>query len=60
VARLALLVESSHAGLHQQGRLAPPDVPGRALAHVALLAPHDWSGSVVAWDDERVQQLLGA
>ena len=43
---------------HETGDLLPPDVPGRALAVLALHAPHDWSGDFVAWDEERVQTLL--
>jgi len=45
-------------GLHEQGHLRPPEDPGRALAHVALRAPREWSGAVMAWDDPRVQSLM--
>lgn len=43
---------------YESGQLLAPDVPGRALAALALHAPRDWSGDFVAWDEERVQALL--
>lgn len=43
---------------HEQGELLPPEVPGRALATLALVAPLEWSGDFVAWDEERVQSLI--
>ena len=42
---------------HEQGVLLPPEKPGRALALLALHAPHEWSGEFIEWDAERVQQL---
>ncbi len=42
---------------YQQGELLPPQVPGGALAFLALYAPIDWSGQSLAWDDPRIQQL---
>ena len=53
--------ESAHArfvAYHEQGELLPPEVPGMALAIVALHAPAEWSGEFVAWDEERVQALV--
>jgi NAD(P)-dependent dehydrogenase (short-subunit alcohol dehydrogenase family) len=47
-------------GLHQQGRLLPPQAPGRALACLALFAPHVWSGEYLSWDEARVQALIEA
>lgn len=44
--------------LHEEGALQPPEVPGRALAVLALHAPHDWSGQFVSWDDGAVQALV--
>ncbi|MCA9971403.1 MAG: SDR family NAD(P)-dependent oxidoreductase [Anaerolineales bacterium] len=44
--------------LHHEGKLLPPDEPGRALAFLALHAPRSWSGEFVQWDDHRVQQLV--
>lgn len=43
---------------HEEGELLPPEVPGRALAMLALQAPREWSGDFVAWDEARVQTLL--
>jgi NAD(P)-dependent dehydrogenase (short-subunit alcohol dehydrogenase family) len=44
--------------LKQQGRLLPPEIPGRALACLALYAPPDLSGSFISWDDPRMQDLV--
>ena len=43
---------------HDQGRLLPPEVPGEALACLALYASPEWSGEFVQWDDPRVQALV--
>jgi hypothetical protein len=45
-------------GMYEQGQLRPPDAPGRALAHVALRAQREWTGTIVAWDDPRLQSLV--
>jgi NAD(P)-dependent dehydrogenase (short-subunit alcohol dehydrogenase family) len=42
---------------HSQGELLPPELPGRALAVVALHAPQTWSGRFVSWDDPEVESL---
>lgn len=42
---------------HERGELLPPEKPGRALALLALYAPHAWSGEFVQWDEERVAAL---
>jgi NAD(P)-dependent dehydrogenase (short-subunit alcohol dehydrogenase family) len=44
--------------LHENGKLLPPAAPARAIACLALYAPHEWSGEVLAWDEGRVQQLV--
>jgi NAD(P)-dependent dehydrogenase (short-subunit alcohol dehydrogenase family) len=44
--------------LHQEGALLSPELPGRALAVLALHAPHEWSGEFIAWDEDRVQALV--
>lgn len=44
--------------LHQEGELLSPESPGRALAVLALYAPHEWSGEFIAWDEDRVQALV--
>jgi NAD(P)-dependent dehydrogenase (short-subunit alcohol dehydrogenase family) len=43
--------------LHVQRKLLPPDLPGRAVALLALYAPHEWSGEFIHWDDERITSL---
>ncbi|MGC9332904.1 MAG: SDR family NAD(P)-dependent oxidoreductase [Anaerolineae bacterium] len=43
---------------HQEGELLPPEVPGSALAVLALHAPHEWSGAFMPWDHEEVQSLV--
>lgn len=55
------MTESAHArfvAYHEEGGLLPADVPGMALAIVAMRAPREWSGAFVAWDEERVQTLV--
>jgi NAD(P)-dependent dehydrogenase (short-subunit alcohol dehydrogenase family) len=47
-------------GLYEQGRLLPPEAPGRALACLSLHAPREWSGDTIQWDEERVQRLVQA
>jgi NAD(P)-dependent dehydrogenase (short-subunit alcohol dehydrogenase family) len=44
-------------GYHERGELPAPDVPGRAVAVMALYAPREWSGEFMRWDDERVAAL---
>jgi NAD(P)-dependent dehydrogenase (short-subunit alcohol dehydrogenase family) len=44
--------------LFEQGRLLPPEVPGRAIACLALFAPHEWSGEILQWDEPPVQELV--
>jgi NAD(P)-dependent dehydrogenase (short-subunit alcohol dehydrogenase family) len=41
----------------EEDQLQPPEVPGRALAVLALRAPHDWSGELLSWDEPRVERL---
>lgn len=43
---------------HANGELLPPDLPGQALAFLALYAPHEWSGEFLSWDDDKVQSLV--
>ena len=47
-------------GFHEQGHVQAPDLIGRVLARVALRAPHEWSGTIVVWNDERAKGLLDA
>ncbi len=44
-------------GYFERGELPPPERPGRALALLALYAPHDWSGHFIRWNEERVAAL---
>ncbi len=44
----------------EAGELLPPEVPGRALAALALHAPAEWSGSFRAWDEPQVYALVEA
>lgn len=47
--------------LHADGQLVQPQIPGRALAWVALNAPREWSGfDIQASDPDLVQRLQGA
>lgn len=43
-----------YQGLKSEGRLEPPDVPGRAIAWLALQAPRGWSGRFVSYDDRQI------
>jgi NAD(P)-dependent dehydrogenase (short-subunit alcohol dehydrogenase family) len=43
---------------HEAGELLPPELPGCALAVLALYAPHEWTGEYIVWDEERVQSLV--
>lgn len=44
--------------LFQEDQLLPPEVPGCALAVLALFAPHEWSGAFLPWNAEDVQSLV--
>ena len=37
--------------LKAEGKLEPPEVPGRSMAWLALRAPREWSGRFVEYDD---------
>ena len=41
-------------------RLEPPEVPARAIAWLALQAPHSWSGEFLSYDDPRITQPAAA
>jgi hypothetical protein len=43
--------------LKESGGLLAPEVPARAIAHVAMHAPMDWSGSFLSWDDPKLKEL---
>ena len=42
--------------LKTAGRLEPPEVPARAIAWLALHAPHDWSGDFMSYDDQQIAE----
>ncbi len=57
----ARMSEEAHAefmGHKAQGTLLPPEVPGRALAVLALYATREIEGELVSWRDERVAALV--
>ncbi len=43
--------------LYEQRKLLPPEIPALAAVRLAMEAPHDWSGEILQWDDEKVQAL---
>jgi NAD(P)-dependent dehydrogenase (short-subunit alcohol dehydrogenase family) len=56
-----VMAESEHArfiAYHKQSELLDPEVPGRAIAVLALHAPREWSGAFVNWNDPEVEQLV--
>ncbi len=46
------------SGLHATGQLSPPQVPGRALAWVALNAPREWTGMDLSSSDPGLAQAM--
>jgi NAD(P)-dependent dehydrogenase (short-subunit alcohol dehydrogenase family) len=42
----------------EQDRLLPPEVPGCALAVLALYARREWSGEFMPWNHEEIQSLV--
>lgn len=44
--------------LHENGQLLPPELPARALGVLSLFAPPKWSGEFIAWDDEKVKEIV--
>ena len=40
--------------LKENGQLEPPEIPARAIAWLALYAPHEFSGQFVDYDDPRI------
>lgn len=45
---------------YEEGELLQPELPGRALAVLALYAPAEWSGDFVQWDEARMEALVNA
>ncbi len=48
------------SGQYTEGKLLPPETPGKAAARLALFSPHEWSGEVLPIDDSRIQALVEA
>jgi NAD(P)-dependent dehydrogenase (short-subunit alcohol dehydrogenase family) len=44
--------------LHEKGGLLPPEIPARVAVDLALRAPPEWSGEILQWNDDRVQEFL--
>jgi NAD(P)-dependent dehydrogenase (short-subunit alcohol dehydrogenase family) len=42
---------------YTQGKLLAPELPGKAVAILALHAPHEWSGEFIQWDEDKVRLL---
>jgi hypothetical protein len=42
--------------LKERGELEPPEIPGRAIAWLALHAPREFSGRFLDYDDPRISQ----
>lgn len=47
-------------GLKENGKLEAPGVPAKALAWMALAAPHGWSGGFLDYDDPKVKEASEA
>lgn len=43
---------------HEEGELLPPAVPACSLTTLALYAPAEWSGTFLAWNEEKVLSLV--
>ena len=43
---------------HEQGELLPPEVPGCALAVVAIHARPEWSGEFMPWNHPEIQSMV--
>ncbi len=44
--------------IHDEDELLPPEVPGCALAVLALYAPAGWTGTSLAWNHEDLRSLV--
>jgi NAD(P)-dependent dehydrogenase (short-subunit alcohol dehydrogenase family) len=45
-----------YTNLKERGELEPPEIPGRAIAWLALHAPKDFSGKYLDYDDPRISR----
>src|SRR5690606_22858212 len=44
--------------LYETGQMNAPEKTALAIACLALAMPAEWSGLVLQWDEERVQELV--
>ena len=51
-------MHSMFVGFHTKRQLLPPEMPGLALAALALSAPQEMNGTCVIWNDDEVQKLV--
>lgn len=51
-------VHQRYVRYHEEGVLLPPEKPANSLAHLALFAPHAWSGQFIQWDEPRLLTLI--
>ena len=49
-----------YQNLKADGRLEPPEVPGRSIAWLALHAPRSWSGRFLNYDDQEIVTAVKA
>jgi NAD(P)-dependent dehydrogenase (short-subunit alcohol dehydrogenase family) len=49
---------AQYVRFYQDGELLQPELPGRALAALALYAPAEWSGDFIQWDEDRMEALV--
>ena len=45
-----------YTNLKERGELEPPEIPGRAIAWLALHAPEAFSGEFLDYDDPRISR----
>jgi NAD(P)-dependent dehydrogenase (short-subunit alcohol dehydrogenase family) len=45
---------------YEQGQLLPPENPALGAVALALIAPHEWTGEFIQYEEERMQNLIRA
>jgi NAD(P)-dependent dehydrogenase (short-subunit alcohol dehydrogenase family) len=43
--------------LYEQGQLLPPEKPAVEAVTLAFYAPHEWTGEIIHWDEDRLLEL---
>lgn len=43
---------------YEQGKLLSPEIPALTITTLALCAPHEWTGEILQWDEQRLQDLI--